>query len=356
MKIYKYFLALLFFFCLTIPTYSLDLVRDKLSLNGYFDATPGFNRYESEKSGMDAYHWVLIFSWNITDNIEVIGDLTMEHGPSHTSSNRGDIKTRSYAILKYNDALKLNIGKFLTPFGEQNLYHDATPSYISVTSPQSIYGKRKVGSESSINTNKKKFVSDRLFSKEGAGLWFWGDIDISNKWIFDYNLYVINGHAGVKNNEQINEYQIDDNENKGVGGKIVFNSPYNFNFGGSYYNEKDGRLENDSLRMIYSFQLIINPGNFGLRSEYLKSDIQAHANLSHANPEAFYIQTDYIFADKYTPYIRYDSYKNKTYNEEEYVNTIGLNYMINPQVYLKGEYGFIKEKDDITQFQISIAF
>lgn len=186
----------------------LEIIEDRLNLYGYFDAAPGYNRYDSGTWGMDAYHWVTIFSWRISERIRFFGDLTLEHGPHHTSKKSvGDINTRSFVQLKYNDALEVNVGKFLTPFGIYNVIHDATPTYLSVTSPRSLYWIRKIGKDDSGN-----FVQDRLYSKEAAGLWFYGIVNLTDKWAIEYHQYAVNGHSDPDNNE----YQIDDNDNKGL--------------------------------------------------------------------------------------------------------------------------------------------
>lgn len=328
----------------TSGAYAIEIVREKLSLNGYFDATAGDNRYNSGTTSMDAYHWVMIFKWHVTENIEVTGDITFEHGPQHTGSgNKGDIKTRSYVTLLHSDALKLNIGKFLAPFGEQNLYHDATPAYISVSSPRSIYWKRKVGSTGTTD------VTDRLFAKEGAGIWLWGNTEGSLR--IDYDIYVINGHSGTTN-----EYQTDDNDNKGVGGKAVLSISPDLSIGGSFYAEKDGRLEGDAGKVSWAAQANYMLGNADIRGEYMKGRIDAHAALPKAKPDAFYVQLSYTVEERYTPYVRYDSYENDEYGEDEHITTVGINYMIHPKVYLKGEYGYYRNAKNVTQLQIAVAY
>ncbi len=330
------------------PVMALEIVPDRLYLNGYFDATPGYNRYNSDTSGMDAYHWVTIFVWKISDSVRVVGDLTLEHGPIHSGEKSvGDIKTRSFVQLTHSDALKLNIGKFLTPFGMYNLIHDATPTYLSATSPRSLYWKRKIGKS---NTDGE-FIKDRLFSKEAAGLWIYGTSG-SYAWPFEYNLYLVNGRS----NPGSNEYQVDDNDDKGVGGKFVATTPYKADVGISFYTEKNGALEGDKRITTYAFMLNYSPSPLYIEAEYLRSVIGAHAGLPKAEPEAFYTQVAYRFLKVYTPYLRYDSYNNKDYGEKEKITTVGVNYMYHPQVYLKGEYGFYDKEEDVIQLQITVGY
>lgn len=347
----KKVLAFLLFVIITIlPSagHSLEIVEDRLYLYGYFDATPGYNRYDSGTWGMDAYHWVTIFSWKISDKIRFVGDLTFEHGPYHKGkSGVGDIKARSFVQLKYNDALEVNVGKFLTPFGVYNVIHDATPTYLSVTSPRSLYWSRKIGENES-----GADVKDRLFSKEAAGIWFYGIVNLTDVWSIEYHQYIVNGHSGPSNNE----YQTDDNNNKGLGGKIVLLANNNFRLGSSYYIERNGNLDGDAQILTYALEGAYSKGPFSLSGEYMKSNIEAHSDLSEANPVAYYSQLSYAIIEALTPYLRYDSYENNTYNEDERITTIGLNYMLHPQTYLKGEYGFYKSMEDVVQFQITVAY
>lgn len=336
--------------CINPAVYALEIVPDRLNLYGYFDVTPGYNRYGSGTAGIDAYHWVTILSWNISDKIRVVGDLTLEHGPVHTSDKAvGDIKTRSFVQITQSDILKITAGKFLSPFGIYNLVHDATPTYLSVSSPRSIYWKRKIGKESSDSA----FIKDRLFAKEVAGFWVSGDTGrIHDGADIEYNVYVVNGRAGTGSNE----FQGDDNDNKGIGGKLVINTPYNASIGGSFYTEKNGALEGDARIATYAFQGSYLKQPLFIEAEYQEGMIDAHAGLVKARPRGYYIQIAYGLGHIYTPYVRHDVYRNRQYDEDERITTVGLNYMLHPQVYLKGEYGFYNDVKDVIQFQMTVGF
>jgi len=192
-------------------------------------------------------------------------------------------------------------------------------------------------------------VTDRLFAKEGAGIWLWGNTEGNLR--IDYDLYAVNGHSGTTN-----EYQTDDNNNKGVGGKAVATISPDLSLGSSFYAEKDGRLEGDAGKISWTAQAVYSRGNADIRGEYMGGRIDAHAGLPKAKPRAFYAQGSYTLEGSYTPYLRYDSYENDEYGEDEHITTVGINYMVNPVVYIKGEYGYYRDSGNVTQFQVAVAY
>ena len=199
--------------------------QDRFHVFGYADVVLGENRYESETVGFDAYHFTTNINVNVAKHWRLFTDVTYEHGPMHTeSSTNGDIKVRYQLIGTYNPWLELKAGKFLSPYGEQNTYHDASPTYLSVTSPRSIYWKRKI--------NPSGSVQDRLYAKEAAGLWFTGGGHLS-EWFLSYDLYVTNGRSDTSN-----PYKYDKKDHdKPIGARLELNSPDNIKLGLSYYTE-----------------------------------------------------------------------------------------------------------------------
>jgi len=314
---------------------------ERTNIFGYADVVFGQNRYDSGTLGFDAYHWTTNTTIQVSQAFRLFGDVTYEHGTSHTGTNTGDLKVRYQIEGLYSDLLGIKVGKFLTPFGFQNVNHDASPTYLSVTSPRSIYWKRIIG-----NNIENINVKDRFFAKEGTGIWFFGSL-FHRLHQFDYNFYIINGRGTS------NQHKVDDNENKGAGGQLSIKYDDYITFGSSFYSEENGITNSDINSGVLSLQCEIN--RFQLISEYSLAQIETETEIFNLN--GFYIQIAYTIYSKAILFYRFDRFNDEMkLNTEEEINTVGINYSINPKVFLKIEHGLYKEMDNVFQSQLSIAF
>ena len=107
---------------------------------------PIFNGYytlEYEVSGKDAsgrrgtfdlHHFNLISKYHVSHKSIVFGEIEWEHGPDFEDDKAvGGIKLeRAWFQYAFSSKLKLRAGKFLTPFGNYNILHDASPSFTAV--------------------------------------------------------------------------------------------------------------------------------------------------------------------------------------------------------------------------------
>jgi len=311
-----------------------------MSIHGYFDGVLGHNRYGSETWGFDAYHFTTIVSYD-WKSFRLYGDVTYEHGPQHTSTNLGDIKVRAMLTWTQSYAFHVNVGKFLTPFGEYNLYHDATPVYTSVQSPRSMYWKRILGEDDDGNS-----VKGRLFSKEATGIWAWGYFDVHD-WEVEYNVYLANGRG------EGNYHKIDDNEDKAVGGKITINSPFGLKVGGSFYTEEHGKIADDPRVKALAGQFEYARGDFFVGGEVIHAEIGDDLSAL-----AWYGQIQYLFSERFTPYVRVEHFDDSQHlNPEEDIVRTGLNIRVNSRTFLKAEYArYAHDMDDVFQSQITFAF
>jgi phosphate-selective porin len=330
------------------PATALDLVEDRLALDGAFDVVAGRNLHDSGTTGFDAYHWMNIFRWRIDDTVRIHGEINFEHGTSQNESRTlGELKTRAFVQLRLREWVKFNAGHFLVPFGIYNLTHDVTPAITSVTPPTALNASRKIG-----ETPANQDVTGLLYAKEGTGVWLFGHRHFMDRsWTLYYDLYAINGRT----RSDVNEFQQDDNDNKGVGGRLYADLPHNLAVGGSAYSERNGALGNADI-FTWGLEATWNPARFGLSGEYLASTIEAHSGLAEATPEAFYVQAEYRLTRRLTGYARHDDYRNLTYGEEEHTHTLGINYRYRPQVFLKAEHGIREHVEDISQLQIAVAY
>ena len=318
--------------------------HERFQIFGYADVVVGENRYDSETVGFDAYHFTTNMNVEVSKHWRLFTDVTYEHGTMHTESgNTGDLKARYQIVGTLHSWFEVRAGKFLAPFGEQNTYHDASPTYLSVTSPRSLYWKRKLEPTGA--------VKDRLFSKEAAGLWFAGGGDLG-KWFLNYDLYYINGRSSANN-----PYKYDKKDHdKPIGVQINLTSPGGIKIGTSFYTEDheptDSKISLATLQLGGElFDRLI------FQSEYMLGKLKHNQDTYDNQVDAYYVQLAYRFGS-WVPFVRYDSFedKDKWNGDGEHIQTLGVNYNIERNVFLKLEYAGVKEGQDVWQSQISLAF
>lgn len=331
-------------FCSTPKAFAGERWTERFDLFGYADVVLGDNRYNSDTIGFDAYHFTTNMNIKVSDRWRVFTDVTYEHGTLHEEKNNvGELKTRYQIEGIAGNRLSAKVGRFLTPFGEMNTYHDASPTYLSVVSPQSIYGKRNIGKDAD-----GKDISDRVFAKEAAGVWLLGHVPVS-EWLVLYNVYATNGRGAG------NMFKVDDNNNKGVGEKIELDTSLGLKLGTSLYYEFDGRSASwilpIGLHALYEWR------DANLQSELVRTTFRKSGGSGYENDAlAWYAQASYRIR-WVTPFYRYESFDdNERWNPHERTHVAGVNLMLDPRVYLKLEYNALRKTDDVVQGQLSVAF
>lgn len=317
---------------------------DRVDLFGYADFVLGDNRYASNTLGFDAYHLTMNMNIDVTDRWRVFTDVTYEHGTFlEAGEGFGEVSARYQIEGVAADWFSVKAGKFLTPFAEMNTYHDASPTYLSVVTPQALYGKKVIGLDS-----KNADVKDRLFAKESAGVWALGSVPLS-EWLLLYNVYVANGRGGR------DAYKVDDNDDKALGYKLELETPFDLKIGSSLYAERDGR--SDSRILPIGVHAVYEWESLGVQGEYVRTGFTKTGENNYENvADAWYGQWAYRIR-QVTPYYRYESFEDdEEWNREERTHVIGANVMINSKVYLKAEYNFLHRGDNLVQSQLSVAF
>lgn len=216
---------------------------DKMTLNGYFS-----HEFEKRISGdsctkpgcpdeygsFDSDMFDLVFNFQPTDRLRIAADLTWEHGPQ-TEIAKGNVATE-YAFAEYtiSDALRIRAGKMFTPFGIYNEIHTAKPAFVIMKEPNP--------------TNKMYFVE-----KGDEGLYFyprWGSgiAAVGNAYLgdkpFDYALMIANGDRQYDGSGDLgNEYDKDDNPQKGYTGRIRLNATDDWQVGASFYRDRLNRYD-----------------------------------------------------------------------------------------------------------------
>ncbi len=110
--------------------------------NGYFTLEYEVsNKNASTRRGtFDLHHFNVISKYHVSRKSIVFGEIEWEHGPDFEDDKAvGGIKLeRGWFEYAFSSKFKLRAGKFLTPFGNYNILHDATPSFTTTFLPSSI--------------------------------------------------------------------------------------------------------------------------------------------------------------------------------------------------------------------------
>ena len=312
---------------------------------GYFDTVYGFNRFSSDTLSWDAFHLDLIGSWLLDEHFRLVSETAFEHGPQHTEELLGDIEIRGFLEIMFDEALRINVGKFLPPFGDQNLYHDATPAYYTVEPPRSVYWKRPMGYDA-----EGGIVEDRYFEKYGVGIWAAGSFFPGDEWEIDYDLYTTNGRG------EGNIFKEDDNRSPGTGAKLLLYTPLGFKLGGSWYRDVHGAISSMTppeggerpaaggsfTSNSVAGQLGWDHAAFHLRGEILYSIGVFSAPeepQSETDAIGWYLEGVYTIAERFSPYLRFEDFRADFHDQRERIVRGGIHYAFsNSSVFLKIEH------------------
>lgn len=329
----RFFSPLPVLWLLVIILTSTSLVADseKIKTYGYFDTEveARFKSGNKDQWEFDQHHFSLITIYTINPRYRVYSELEWEHGPSISASDvSGKIYLgNAYLEYKYTDALRLRIGKFVSPFGIYNERHDATPTFVSTKLPHSMYAAHELSPG----------VEGRYFARYATGLQFRGTLTNYN-WRLSYQAYVSNGRGAESGGQ-------DDNENKGLGGRLMITPPgISLNLGCSFYTDRNG-LSNNARQTAFGLDLEYDLNHLHLEAEAIFADLEQlnvndQPNGLFREPFGTYAMAAYTIKERYTPFIRWEFIHHDTGDEyEDHTDyLIGLNVSLTPQVYWKNEF------------------
>lgn len=294
-----------------------------LRINGFFDleyekAYSSGNSAGDTKGSFDQQHFNILLEFPVSNAASVKGHIEYEHGPqlSGDSAGTGDINIEwSYLEYLVNNNLKLRGGIILTPFGLYNEIHDATPTYVFIRIPWSIYNADLTGGFA-------------MFPKVSTGINILGNYFSDSIFNISYTLYIANGENRVNNGAEK-----DDNSNKAIGGRLMVAPVDGLNIGGSFFTDKIGKSGDNHFSWLASFDYIIHP--LQLRAEYASSEITGMTGITETS---WYGEASYMIR-KFSPYVRYNKFDpDISKSDDEWTCLIyGLAYKIQPNLILKVE-------------------
>lgn len=305
--------------------------------------TPTFNGYftlEYEVSNknpfgrrgtFDLHHFNAISKYQVSRKSKVFGEIEWEHGPDFEDDNAvGGIKLeRGWYEYAFSSKFKLRGGKFLTPFGNYNILHDATPSFTTTILPSSLYGKH--GSRG------------RLYSKFSLGVMLNGAFS-NDKWESEYSLFLVNGRGN-------NPYEADDNANKGIGASLsILDIDRKVKFTATAYRDRNNENGMNTREAAYSGSLRFWLSQLRVEGEGALFRLETDTDTdTYFNKIGGYVQFEYTIQDKITPVVRLDLFDpdNKIADDLEQVLTIGINLAVAEKTFFKTELHFYEFEDNL---------
>ncbi len=292
-------------------------LSDLVKISGYADGEYKMTDQPGKNNEFRVHHLALFFEKEISERWKVFSEIEYEDAPS-TEKDQGNIFVEVFTLeYNLNRYANFRLGRDLTPAGIWNVEH--YPPFVSTQErPQHIR---------------------KIFPQSNDGVVFLGSVNTGGV-ITDYTLYAGNG-AG-------NSGHGDNNANKAVGGRLLFQFPVlkRSEFGLSYYRETDNsetdtRAAGADLRLVWK--------NLKLQSEYAKGFYDP-VSASVYQRTGYYGELDYNWR-KWTAVYRYDWYDPSSIvdNDRNTINTIALNYHFTPHIVGKIEQHFVDPQDPSTE-------
>ncbi|MBI5178235.1 MAG: hypothetical protein HZA04_03145 [Nitrospinae bacterium] len=274
----------------TTGAYAVDL--SKITFNGYLDleytATDNGDNPNQNNGSFHQHHLSFLLDVPVNDRVSVYTHIEFDHGTNTGVKNGGDIIVEN-AFIRYtfSDPLQFKFGKALTPFGYYNELHDATPAFISVFIPQTIYQVEDRGGRA-------------MFPKWTTGVQMLGTVNIKTS-VLDYVIYVGNGENNTAVATPTNEAEADDNRNKAFGARVNYQPWSAVQVGASYFTGEKATGLTQTVNVphtTWALQLTGNALHFNFLGEYAVSE------LSGQRDYGMYGQFSWFATRVLTPYYR----------------------------------------------------
>jgi hypothetical protein len=208
--------------------------QELIGPHGYLTLEAEISNKDSvgKRGTFDLHHFNLFGDYLLSDKARVFGEIEFEHagdteGSTFAEEEGGDIRVeRAWFEYAFSQKLKLQLGKFLTPYGIYNEIHDAAPAYDTSILPVSIYG-----------VHRNPFgQQQRYYAKFSLGAQVLGKLELGSASL-QYQLMLANGRGRKP-------YAQDDNRNKALGARLLVELPaLRLKAGYSFYSEKNGLVQ-----------------------------------------------------------------------------------------------------------------
>lgn len=298
--------------------HAIDL--SKATINGYVDLEyiQSSNNAGDPNGAFHQHHLSFLMDVPVDERISGHFHIEFDHGVNTAAPNGGDIIVeKSFIQYFHTDRVQFRFGKVLTPFGYYNEVHDATPVFLSVGIPRTIYRQDERGGTS-------------MFPKWTTGVNMLGTGEYGDT-VVDYIVYVGNG----ENIPTVNDAEHDSNRNKAFGGRIAVQQGELTSVAVSFYNGEKAESASSltTPHTTWGLMFATGIGDLGGLFEYARSDIGGMVDAGA------YGQLSYTVNKYCTPYYRYEWTEpdNRTANDAWVEQIIGVNVMPAENIIFKME-------------------
>ncbi len=299
--------------------------------HGYltFEAEIG-NRDSLARNGtFDLHHVNVLGHVLLNPKSRVFAEVEWEHKSSAETEGQpptsdGFMRVeRAWFEYAVSEALKLRVGKFLTPYGIYNEIHDAAPAFDTTILPQSVYGM-----------HENPFGGRQVYYAEFAvGVQALGDIALGESNLH-YSFLLSNGRGE-------SPFSQDDNGNKGIGARLLADIPSFFlKVGYSFYTDRNGRAGH-TRQTSNAWDIRFERDRWRLSSELAITRLGTEAGPSRI-ARAGYGEIAFHPFGKQTVLVRYDLFdaNSRLGNDLEKDLTLGANVHLLPSILAKAEVHF----------------
>lgn len=278
------------------------------TVGGYAEATAGDDENRDVQAALDALS--LILWWDGGGRWHFFSELELENAvvarPGDTTTNEAEwVLERFYLDYTRSDALKVRLGKFLTPVGRWNLIHAAPLTW----------------------TTSRPLITEATFPTNTTGAMVYGVLPFGREGV-EYSLYATPGE------ELLPESGLDTFK-EAVGARLAATLLPNTQFGFSYVNFEQER-STEERKQLFGADFLWSWHRYELSGEVAYRNIARGGDTR--DEEGLYLQFVAPLTHKLYAVARYESFHVSEPEQDLDVVLGGLNYRVMPALTLKAEY------------------
>ncbi len=301
-----------------IIVFSFLLTPVKGETNGYFSIGYAKGQEQADVS-MGSFlnpQLGLLFLGEVNEKIDYVSEIRFK---------REDSIELEQALVRFkpSDSFNLSLGLFLVPFGRYNQSNRPHQTQL-INVPLNV---------------------ERMFPSS------WRDMGILVEGEFSgffYSVYLGNGLDEAEDLSGAQQF-MDNNTDKGKGGRVGLTLSQGFNVAYSYYR---GKYDDKNTRdlVLQGVDIIWRNQDFQILSEYSKAHLENPDGFEPGKAEGYFIQLS-LEGSRLQPVVSYqrikykDPFHGEGISEERSRWTVGLVFAASENLFLSFEYDFNSEKE-----------
>lgn len=301
-----------------IIVFSVLLTPVKGETNGYFSIgyAKGQKQADFFKGSFLNPQLGLLFSGDVNEKIDYVSEIRFK---------REDSIELEQALVRFkpSDSFNLSLGLFLVPFGRYNQSNRPHQTQL-INVPLNV---------------------ERMFPSS------WRDMGILVEGEFSgffYSAYLGNGLDEAEDLSSAQQF-MDNNTDKGKGGRVGLTLSQGFNVAYSYYR---GKYDDENTRdlALQGVDIIWRNQDFQILSEYSKAHLENPDGFEPGEAEGYFIQLS-LEGSRLQPVVSYqrikykDPFHGEGISEERSRWTVGMVFAAAKNLFLSFEYDFNSEKE-----------